>query len=47
MTKDNAVGRQEMIREMRSETEILAQAIATLAGQRERREVEQRLKPKA
>ncbi len=47
MSKDNAVGRQEMIREMRSETEILAQAIATLAGQRERREVEQRLKPKA
>ena len=47
MTKDNAVGRQELIREMRSETEILAQAIATLAGQRERREVEQRLKPKA
>jgi hypothetical protein len=47
MSKDNAVGRQEMIREMRSETEILAQAIATLAGQRERREVEQRLNPKA
>jgi hypothetical protein len=47
MTKDNAVGRQEMIREMRSETEILAQAIATLAGQRERREADQRLRPKA
>jgi hypothetical protein len=47
MTKDNAVGRQEMIREMRSETEILAQAIATLAGQRERRDSDQRLKPKA
>ncbi len=47
MAKDNAIGRQEMIREMRSETEILAQAIATLAGQRERREVEQRLTPKA
>jgi hypothetical protein len=47
MAKDNALGRQEMIREMRSETEILAQAIATLAGQRERREIEQRLKPKA
>jgi chromosome segregation ATPase len=47
MTKDNAVGRQEMIREMRSETEVLAQAIATLAGARDRREADQRVKPKA